>query len=104
MSLDNWLAMLDNTQIATAVRGDNGWPLLFPSIEALHVLSMGAVFGTILMVDLRLVGLASRNAAVSKLSAEVLPYTWSAFAAAVVTGSLMFSSRSQIYVHTLPFQ
>jgi hypothetical protein len=104
MSLDQWMSRLENTTIGTAVRGDSGWEWLFPNIETLHVLSFAAVFGSILMVDLRLLGISSRGSAVSRLSAEVLPYTWVAFGCAAVTGGLMFASKAQTYVHNLQFQ
>jgi len=104
MALDEWMRRLENTAIGTAVRGDTGWEWLFPNIETLHVLALGAVFGSILMVDMRLLGISSRNSAVSKLSAEVLPYTWIAFVGAIITGGLMFVSKAQTYVHNLQFQ
>ena len=49
---------------------------LFPIVESLHVLTITIVVGSIAMVDLRLLGWASRECAVSPLSAEVLPWTW----------------------------
>lgn len=104
MSLDSFLANLENTGVGTAIRGDTGWEWLFPNIEALHVLALGAVFGSILMVDLRLLGISSRNSKVSRLSAEILPYTWTAFVLAAVTGTCMFLARAQTYVHNLQFQ
>ena len=62
------------------------------------------VFGSILMVDLRLLGVAERSRTVSKLAAELLPYTWTAFACAAATGTLMFISKATIYIHNLDFQ
>jgi hypothetical protein len=102
--IDAWLAALENSAIGTAVRGDSGWEWLFPNIETAHVLSLGVVFGSILMVDLRLLGASSRNTAVSNLAEEVLPYTWIAFVLAVITGGLLFSSRAQTYFHNWQFQ
>ena len=68
------------------------------------MLSITAVFGSILMMDLRLLGLASRDSAVSKLSNEVLPYTWIAFACAVITGTIMFISKATVYWHNPQFE
>src|SRR5882757_3107844 len=102
--MDDFLAVLENTSIGASMRGEVGWPWLFPTVETLHVISLALVFGSIVSVDLRLVGLASRNSAVSKLSKEVLPYTWTAFICAVVTGTLMFISKAHIYFYNLQFQ
>jgi len=102
MSLNGALAALENNPLGDAVRGD--WEWAFPNIETIHVLSLALVFGSILMIDLRLLGVASRNNAVSKLSAEVLPYTWIAFVIAAISGSLMFMSNARIYFHNLQFE
>ncbi len=64
---------------------------------------MAVVFGSILMVDVRLLGLTDRNSTVTQVSREILPYTWTAFASAVLTGSLLFVSKAQQYVHNLQF-
>ncbi len=86
------------------MRGELGGEWLFPIVETLHVISLAMVFGSIVMVDLRLVGAASRNSTVSKLSSEVLPYTWGAFICAIVTGTLLFVSKAHVYFHNLQFQ
>ena len=104
MNLAQFLSALENSVLGAAMRGDLGWAWLFPNIETLHVLSLAVVFGSIVMVDLRLIGLTSRNSAVSKLSAEVLPYTWVAFFCAAVTGTLMFLSKAHVYFYNLQFQ
>jgi hypothetical protein len=98
------LNRLEDTSIASAVRGDTGWEWLFPNVETLHVISLAVVFGSILMVDLRLLGITSRGSSVSNLSREVLPYTWIAFIAAVITGTMMFVSKAHIYFYNLQFE
>lgn len=69
----------------------------FPTLEALHVICLATVFGSIAVVDLRLIGLAFSDRRISQLSADVLPVTWVAFAGAVVTGALLFSSQALSY-------
>jgi hypothetical protein len=104
MDVADVLGWVEHTPLAAAVRGDSGWEWLFPNVETIHVLSLALVFGSIVMVDLRLIGLTSRSSAVSRLSAEILPYTWVAFACAVVSGSLMFISKAHTYFYNLQFQ
>jgi hypothetical protein len=101
MTIDQLLNLIEHTALATFVREGDWW---FPLDECLHVLSITAVFGSILMMDLRLLGLASRDSAVSKLSNEVLPYTWIAFACAVITGTIMFISKATVYWHNPQFE
>jgi hypothetical protein len=69
------LFWLQDTGIATAIReGDT----LFPWIECVHVLAITFVVGSIAAVDLRLLGLASRDRRFSRLNAEIVPLTWAA--------------------------
>src|SRR5471030_541916 len=77
---------------------------LFPWIESIHVLAITLVVGSIWIVDLRLIGVASLDRAVTRLAKEVLPCTWMAFAVAAVTGSLLFISNAVNYAHNFYFQ
>ena len=78
--------------------------LLFPTFESLHVLAITLVFGSIAVVDLRLLGVTSRNRPVNQLIREVLPVTWVAFAIAVISGGTLFASNAVEYAHNRPFQ
>ncbi len=104
MSLNGLLQSLQSSQLGTTVNGITGWEWWFANIETIHVLSVTLLFGTILMIDLRLLGLTTRSSAISNLSNEVLPYTWMAFAVAVVTGALLFISKATVYFYNLQFQ
>lgn len=75
----------------------------FPVIESLHVLAVALVFGTILIVDLRLLGVASHRRGAQRLVTELLPYTWVAFVLAVITGALMFISNALSYANNIQF-
>ena len=70
----------------------------FPLIEVCHVIALVTVFGTIAFMDLRMIGLVSRNSAITAVSRETLPFTWGAFAIAAVTGVLMFISKASSYM------
>jgi hypothetical protein len=101
MNFDQFLNWLEGTPIAVAILENE---VLFPWIESFHVLAIALVVGTISIVDLRLIGLASRNRAVTILMREVLPYTWAAFGVAAITGLLLFSSNALKYAHNFYFQ
>jgi hypothetical protein len=70
---------------------------LFPWLESLHVLALVVVVGTIAIVDLRLIGVPAHIPSASRLMRDMLPYSWIAFAVAVVTGTAMFVSRAADY-------
>ena len=101
MELDVLLRALEATSFATTIRENES---MFPWIEAVHVLAITLVVGSIAIVDLRLLGLASLDRAVTRLTADVLPCTWAAFAVAVISGSLMFASNATGYAHNTQFQ
>jgi len=71
---------------------------MFPTIETLHVIALVTVIGTIAIVDLRLIGVASRGHRVSLLAKDTLPLTWAAFGLAAITGGLLFVSKASTYM------
>ena len=79
-------------------------PVAFPLLEAIHVLAIVTVFGTIAMMDLRLLGLTSANRAVTAVSNDSLGLTWGAFVVALITGSLLFTSKAGSYTVNPYFQ
>jgi hypothetical protein len=99
--LDSFLQALQDTALATAIREGEA---LFPWIECIHVLAIALVIGTISVVDLRLLGVASQDRGVADITAGVLPITWTAFAFAVISGGLMFASNATTYAHNFFFQ
>src|SRR5690606_6584017 len=71
---------------------------MFPTFETLHVIALVTVLATIAVVDLRLVGLTSNKVAFSRLSMDMLPWTWIAFGVAAITGGLLFVSKASYYM------
>ena len=96
-----FLDWLQDLGVAVAIReGD----VLFPWIECFHVLALTLVIGSIAIVDLRLLGLASRERSVAETTALALPITWSAFLVAAITGGLLFASNATVYAGNRYFQ
>ena len=81
-----------------------GFTAWFPFLESIHVLSIGLVVGSILMVDLRLLGAAGLRYPASRMIRELIPWTWGAFGVAVVTGFGMFLTRASVYIENPAFQ
>lgn len=105
MTLDGILTFIQNLPLAAAVRGDNpGTEWYFPIVETCHVLTLTIVFGTIAMVDMRLLGWTSRGISIKRLTEETLPWTWTAWVLAAITGSLMFMSKAVTYAGNFDFR
>lgn len=81
-----------------------GFTAWFPFLESLHVLAVGLLVGSILMVDLRLLGVAALPYGASRMTRELIPWSWAAFAVAAVTGTGLFLTRASAYVENTPFQ
>ena len=87
-------AWLEASPMGTFVAGSD-WA--FPTIESIHVIAIVTVVGSIAVMDLRLLGAASRDHAVTLLSRDTLPWTWGAFVVAAISGLLLFTSKAHIY-------
>jgi hypothetical protein len=97
LSIAHWL---QNTDLAQWIAQSS---FAFPTIETCHVICFVTVVGTIAILDLRLLNLASTQRSVSEVSADVLPFTWVAFILAAITGGLLFTSKAVEYVVAFPF-
>ena len=56
MNVAEFLASLEGTGLANRIRDSL---YLFPMLESFHVIGLALVFGTIAIIDLRLLGIAS---------------------------------------------
>jgi uncharacterized membrane protein len=98
-SINELLEWLQASSLAVFIH-KTAWA--FTTIEVVHVFAVSLVIGTIMIVDLRLLGLASTRRPFAELSRQVLPFTWAAFVIAVIAGSLLFISRAtEYFVNTM---
>lgn len=64
----------------------------YPTLETVHLIAIALVFGTVVIVDLRLLGVI-RAIDARLLAKTLLPWTLAGFALALLTGLTMFTSR-----------
>jgi hypothetical protein len=101
MDFTAFLQALEATGLATAIRTSQ---FAFPLIEATHVFCFSLVFGTIAVIDLRLLGIASSQRSFKRMASDILKWTWVAFAFTVLTGVLMFITNARVYYHNFYFR
>lgn len=99
--LYEWFAWVNDTAGSVALRESL---MLWPIIEAGHVLAIMLFLGTIIMVDLRLLGLAFRDIATRDVTARVLPYTVAGFLVMVATGLLLLYAKPLTYYFSFVFR
>ena len=95
------LEWLQQTSLAVHIRDSL---FAFPLIESTHVIGLTLVFGTIAIVDLRLLGFASTQRSFQRLASDTLKWTWVAFAVTALTGGLMFITNAAVYFHNPYFR
>lgn len=92
LSICQWL---EKTPVAAAMR-DSLWA--FDITETIHTLGIILVAGTIMLVDLRLLGMGLRSEPVSQVVSRIVPWTLSGFGLMFVTGAWLFSAEaSKLY-------
>jgi hypothetical protein len=87
---------IENTAIGDAMREND---TLFPLVESIHVLAICLFVGSIAVVDMRLLGIASARRPAGELMRAVLPVTWVSFVVAVAAGSLLFVTHATTYLN-----
>ena len=101
MSLLAFCEQIDSTAFSTGIR-ESVW--LFPIIETVHLLGIALSAGTILFVDLRLLGLGMKRARLSDVLEQLQPWTLAAFLLMAVTGTLLFLSEAVKCYHSVFFR
>lgn len=72
-------------------------PWSFPSLEVVHLLGLTVVFGGMVLLDLRLLGV-HRALAVTALQRHILPCVWLGFAVAACSGTwLILFEASKLF-------
>ena len=74
---------------------ETGW--LYAAISVTHYFTLFVLVGTIVLVDLRILGVAARNQSVTQLADTLFPWTWTALGLALLSGFLMFTTDGGDY-------
>lgn len=80
-----FLTWLEGTVIADAIR-TSIW--MYPALETAHYIGLGMLVGSIMVVDLRMLGFAKSLPIRAVLG--LLPFVWAGLVINAVTGSLIF--------------
>lgn len=76
---------------------------LFPILEAFHLLGFGIIAGTVLVVDLRLLGVVLEKQPVAQLSADVEPWMLASVAVMFLSGIPLFLCEAIKCFYSIPF-
>jgi len=93
------LGALEASGLGQAMRQ---WLWLYPTVETIHIVGIGLLFGSIAVLDLRLLGF-SRSFPVKKLASHVLPWTLGSFLLIIPSGFLMFTAHATEFIDSEVF-
>ena len=94
-SLAAALAQSQAREIAVYLLGNV--PGLPPIVQSLHILGISVVMGSIVMVDLKFLGVALPSQNVDEMIRRLMPWTWWALLLNAVTGLLFVVARPGRY-------
>jgi hypothetical protein len=101
MDAPSILTSLESSGIATTIRDSL---YLFPFFESAHVVGLALVFGTIAVLDFRMLGWGWSHRPFQRVTADVLKWTWLAFGLTLTTGALMFITNATRYYSNTAFR
>ncbi len=80
----------------------NEWS--FPVTEILHIIGFVILIGTIMIVDLRLLGVGMRRQTSAQLVSDTAPWTLLGLVTIIITGPMIFLSDPVLYLYNEAFR
>jgi hypothetical protein len=93
------IGTLEGSALGQAMRQ---WLWLYPSVEIVHIVGIALLFGSIAVMDLRLLGL-SRSIPVRTLARHVLPWSAASFLLIIPSGLMMFTAHATEFIDSEVF-
>jgi len=99
--MKDWLAsaLVESQTREIAVYLLGNVPGLPPIAQSVHILGIAVVMGSIVMVDLKFLGLAVPTQNVSEMIRRLMPWTWWALSLNAVTGLLFVLAQPNRYFY-----
>ena len=99
--MGNFFAGLEHAAWVMKI-AETGW--LYATVSVTHYFTLFVLVGTIVLVDLRILGVAARSQTVTQLGETLFPWTWTALGLALLSGFLMFTTDGGDYYPDLVFR
>ena len=89
------LVWLEQTALGEFMRTSSLWT--YPVVNLLHIFGIAALFGAVMLIDLRLLGLW-RNIPLAAISGAAVPMSTVGFVLAATTGAALLATSSTEYI------
>jgi len=76
----------------------------YPYVQLIHFSGLSLWVGTIVILDLRLLGLTLRGQSVTELADQLFPWKWTGLGIAVIGGISLLSATATTYFHNPAFR
>jgi hypothetical protein len=96
MTLLDACRWIQNSSLLVAMRSS---PWLFPIVATIHLFGLAIIGGSVLVVDLRLLGLGLRRQPVSQLARDAEPWLLRGLLVSLPTGVLLFMCFATKYYY-----
>jgi uncharacterized membrane protein SirB2 len=85
-SVDRLIDWISSTH-ANAVIRDTAW--IIPAVQVVHILAIAVVMGSVLLLNLRVIGIISAGETNDAFTRRYLPWVWSGLAVLLISGAIL---------------
>lgn len=90
------LTWVEATGLGHMMRESGPWT--YAIVNVAHILGVATLFGSVLVLDLRLLGVWGQRVRIADLSIAVMPIAMLGFFVAIVTGAALLATKATAYV------
>jgi tryptophan-rich sensory protein len=84
--LDELSSWLEHTSVSETIQSIS-W--IVPTVQTIHILAITVVAGSVLMINLRLIGVFAADQPLKDVSSRFLPFVWCSLLVLLATGAIM---------------
>lgn len=84
------------------VINESNW--LFPAIEGVHIVALALLFGAVIVLNLRLLGVMMRGRSLPQLARELEPFALCSLIVILASGFLLFAAEAVKSFNSTPFR
>ena len=92
--MNDWLAFLEGSVLGHAMRGAGVWS--YGVVNLIHILGVSSLFGSLLLLDLRLLGLW-RRVPLASIATPAVPIARAGFVVAAASGACLIVTNATEY-------
>src|SRR5256714_10826253 len=85
-ALDRFCSWLEQTPLSQAIQSA-GW--VVPAVQTIHILAIAVVLSSVLMLNLRLLGIVGSDQPLARVTSRFRPVIWCTLPILLATGVLM---------------